>query len=103
MAAGTATVTISKVGGYAVGDAQNLLNALGYKNTSQDPLGANRTVTLTSIKDIGGILLSLLAISPDDPNEIQAITGATISSEAVVSTINQHLYTLWEVVGHEIQ
>ena len=52
--AGTATVTISKVGGYSTANAQSLLNALAYENTSQDPLGANRTVTLTSIKDTGG-------------------------------------------------
>jgi electron transport complex protein RnfG len=42
-------------------------------------------------------------ITPDKPNEIQAITGATISSEAVISTINQHLYALWGVVGDDIQ
>ena len=42
-------------------------------------------------------------VAPDEPHEIQAITGATISSVAVVSIINQHLYTLWEVVGDDIQ
>ena len=38
---------------------------------------------------------------PDDPNEIQAITGATISSAAVVRIINQHLHTLEEVVEEQ--
>ena len=52
--AGTATVTISKVGGYSTANAQTMLDALAYENSSQDPLGANRTVTLTSIKDTGG-------------------------------------------------
>ncbi len=33
-------------------------------------------------------------LTPDDPNEIQAITGATISSEAVVKIINQSLVKL---------
>ncbi|PID57406.1 hypothetical protein CSB45_07745 [candidate division KSB3 bacterium] len=42
-------------------------------------------------------------VTPDKPNDIQAITGATISSAAVVTIINQHLSTLQEVVGNEIQ
>ena len=42
-------------------------------------------------------------MTPDDPNEIQAITGATISSDAVVSTINQHLYILQHIVSDEVQ
>jgi len=33
-------------------------------------------------------------MTPDDPNEIQAITGATISSKAVVAIINQSLAKL---------
>ncbi len=37
-------------------------------------------------------------LPPDDPNEIQAITGATISSVAVVNIVNQHLYKLWDAV-----
>lgn len=34
--------------------------------------------------------------TPDDPNEVQAITGATISSAAVVEIINTHLDLLEE-------
>jgi len=37
-------------------------------------------------------------VTPDDPNEIQAITGATISSAAVVRIINQYLSTVWDAV-----
>ena len=36
--------------------------------------------------------------TPDDPNEVQAITGATISSAAVVQIINQSLLKLRDVV-----
>jgi Na+-translocating ferredoxin:NAD+ oxidoreductase subunit G len=35
---------------------------------------------------------------PDEPNEIQAITGATISSKAVVEIINQSLDQLYQSV-----
>ncbi|MBD3305783.1 RnfABCDGE type electron transport complex subunit G [candidate division KSB3 bacterium] len=35
---------------------------------------------------------------PDDPNEVQAITGATISSAAVVQIINRSLDTLEDLV-----
>jgi electron transport complex protein RnfG len=38
---------------------------------------------------------------PDDPNEIQAITGATISSAAVVEIINTHLDLLEEQLTSE--
>ena len=36
---------------------------------------------------------------PDEENEVQAITGATISSKAVVGIINQSLANLWNIVG----
>ncbi len=39
-------------------------------------------------------ITSVKNITPDDPNEIQAITGATISSTAVVKIINQSLTQL---------
>ncbi len=35
---------------------------------------------------------------PDEPNEIQAITGATISSKAVVSIMNQSLLKLKQIL-----
>ncbi|PIE33881.1 hypothetical protein CSA56_09325 [candidate division KSB3 bacterium] len=40
-------------------------------------------------------------VEPDDPNEIQAITGATISSAAVIRIINQHLDDVWEMVQEQ--
>jgi hypothetical protein len=51
---GTATVTITKVGDYTAAEAETLVDALAYENTSDDPLGATRTVTLTFIQDNGG-------------------------------------------------
>jgi hypothetical protein len=54
VSAGTATVTITKVGDYTAAEAETLVDALAYENTSDDPLGATRTVTLTFIQDNGG-------------------------------------------------
>ena len=54
VAAGTATVTITKTGGYTAAAAETLVDGLAYENTSDDPSGANRTATLTLIQDDGG-------------------------------------------------
>ena len=75
--AGTATVTISKVGGYSTANAQTLLDALAYENSSQDPLGASRTVTLTEIKDTGGT-----ANGGDDT------TAVSIASTVTMTAVN---------------
>ena len=73
--AGTATVTISKVGGYSTANAQTLLDALAYENTSQDPLGASRTVTLTEIKDTGGT-----ANGGDDTTAVSIASTVTLTA-----------------------
>ena len=53
--AGTATVTITKVGDFSTSAAQTLVNGLGYENTSDDPtVAGGRTITLTAIQDSGG-------------------------------------------------
>jgi electron transport complex protein RnfG len=43
---------------------------------------------------IADFLAYVKNLTPDDPNEIQAITGATISSAAVVKIVNQSLAKL---------
>jgi large repetitive protein len=53
LAAGTATVTVSKVGGILASDMQALIDALAYGNTSDDPGAASRVVTITSLRDTG--------------------------------------------------
>ncbi len=70
-------------------------------NAGSEDVGAGQPVL--TVADIPEFISYVKNIAPDDPNEIQAITGATISSVAVVSIINQHLYVLWEVVGDDIQ
>ena len=51
---GTATVTLTKTGDMTVAEAEALVDGLAYENTSNDPLGDTRTVTLVSIQDSGG-------------------------------------------------
>lgn len=50
----TATVNITKAGNYSASEAESLVDGLAYDNTSEDPSGTLRLVTLISIKDDGG-------------------------------------------------
>ena len=50
----TATVTVSKTGGFSDSDAETLLNTLAYNNTSENPATNNRLVEFVSITDDGG-------------------------------------------------
>ncbi|MGH8380055.1 DUF4347 domain-containing protein [Pseudomonas sp.] len=50
----TATVTLSKLGGITASATQNLVDGMGYRNSSQAPDTTSRVVTLTSIRDTGG-------------------------------------------------
>ncbi|EJE50562.1 hypothetical protein PMI14_04778, partial [Acidovorax sp. CF316] len=55
VAAGTATVTLTKVAGISTAAAQILVDGVSYQNTSEVPTTAtNRVITLTSIQDNGG-------------------------------------------------
>jgi Ca2+-binding RTX toxin-like protein len=51
---GTATVTISKVGGVSSTIVQNIVDGLAYGNTSNSPGAATRVVSITSVSDTGG-------------------------------------------------
>lgn len=53
-AGGTATVTLSKVGGVSAATAATLVDGLSYQNNSDAPSTSNRVVTLTSVRDSGG-------------------------------------------------
>ena len=64
----TATLTLSSVAGVSAANAETIVNGIGYRNASDAPSGANRTVTLTAISDNGGsansgIDSSLLAVT----------------------------------------
>src|SRR5204863_142207 len=49
VSSGVATVTLSKGVGVASGAMQTIVDAMTYRDTSQDPAAGNRVVTLTSI------------------------------------------------------
>ena len=73
----TATVLITKTGGFSSAAAETLINGLAYNNTSENPQGAVRMVNLISIKDDGGT-----ANGGDDS------TGIGISSLVTISAVN---------------
>ena len=75
MTGGTATVTLSKTGGMAVTEAQTLVDGLKYQNTSEDPLGSSRTVTLTLIQDSGGT-----AGGGDDTAALSIASAVTVTA-----------------------
>ncbi len=86
----TATATITKPGGYTAATAEALVDGLAYNNTSEDPQGAVRLVTLFSIKDDGGTanggsdttgiaIASLVSITPvNDEQVLSTNTGTTV-------------------------
>ncbi|MFO7578634.1 MAG: DUF4347 domain-containing protein [Nitrosomonas halophila] len=87
----TATVTISKAGGITPAEAQTLVNAIAYSNTSQNPTAADRVITLTSIQDSGGtadggvdttvlaIASTVTVVPVNDPPEIGNLDGDAVS------------------------
>lgn len=54
LSGGLATVTIGKSGGVSAGTLQGVVSGLAYRNTSESPGTADRVVTLTSVRDVGG-------------------------------------------------
>ncbi len=82
VAAGTATVTITKTGGYTAAAAETLVDGLAYENTSDDPSGANRTATLTLIQDDGGT-----ASGGDDDAVLSLASTVTLTAVNDVPTL----------------
>ncbi|MGI9517995.1 MAG: DUF4347 domain-containing protein, partial [Pirellulaceae bacterium] len=83
----TATVTITKATGFTAGQAETLVDGLAYNNANENPLGASRNITLTSIKDDGGAgggnvdtqalaITSQVDIQPDNDPPVAAIGPA---------------------------
>ena len=64
----TATVTITRAGGFSAGDAESLLDSMQYENTSELIVNGTRAVTLVSVSDDGG--------------------GSDTTASGVVSTVN---------------
>src|SRR6185436_245361 len=73
IAAGTATVTLTKAAGVSAANIATLINGLTYQNTNTDsPSAGNRVFTLTQIQDSGGV----------------ANGGVDTTALAVASTVN---------------
>jgi electron transport complex protein RnfG len=67
-----------------------------YEQFTQLPLAVITPETSTT--DVQNFVVCLKTDDPALQNDVQAITGATISSNAVASIINQHLMKLREIV-----
>jgi hypothetical protein len=72
VAAGTATISLTKVTGVSTSAVQTMVNGATYRNTSQDPTAGPRTVTLTRLDDSGSATL---------PN----VNTTTLSAASVVT------------------
>ncbi|NJD37367.1 MAG: DUF4347 domain-containing protein, partial [Geobacter sp.] len=99
-----ATVTLTHAG-LTPAQAQTLINGLAYRNTSNAPGGSQRTATLTSIKDSGGIanggidtttvsIASTITITGDDTAPVLATnTGKTVQNGALYTLTTGELNT----------
>jgi len=74
VAANTATVTITKGGGISTALMQTLVDGMTYRNESQNPTAGDRVVTLTYIKDTGGV-----ADGGDDDTVLAVASTVTVT------------------------
>lgn len=89
----TATLTLSKVGGLSVATTASLVDALSYRNSSENPGTTSRVVTLTSLQDSGGtasggVDTAILSVSAtvavtavNDAPAITAPPGITVTED----------------------
>ncbi|MEQ9931372.1 Ig-like domain-containing protein [Pectobacterium parvum] len=93
VAAGTATLTLSKAGGISASVAAAAIDGITYRNTSENPTGPTRTVTLMSISDNGGtsnggvetttlsIAATVTIVAVNDSPTISAPTSITVTED----------------------
>ncbi|MEQ9923842.1 Ig-like domain-containing protein [Pectobacterium brasiliense] len=93
VAAGTATLTLSKAGGISASAAATAIDGITYRNTSENPTGPARTVTLTSISDNGGtsnggadtttlsIASTITVVAVNDSPTISAPASITVTED----------------------
>lgn len=86
---GTATLTLNKAGGISSSAAATAIDGMTYRNTSENPTGSVRTVTLTSITDSGGTAnggVDTTALSVSSTISVVAVNDApTISAPGSIS------------------
>ncbi|WP_185267178.1 Ig-like domain-containing protein, partial [Halopseudomonas xiamenensis] len=109
---GTATISLSSAGGISAATAQNVVDGMGYRNSSDAPSTATRVIILTSITDSGGtanggvdttspsIISTVSVVAVNDAPTLSggpySLTGTnedTISNGTLVSTILAGLTT----------
>ena len=110
VSATTATVVITKTGGFSALAAETLIDGLAYNNTSENPQGAVRLVNLISIKDNGGTagggvdtvgigISSLVTISAinDDPTNTGSLPADVTVTEDVTGSVDLSTVTISDV------
>ncbi|MBA0198298.1 DUF4347 domain-containing protein [Pectobacterium brasiliense] len=93
VAAGTVTLTLSKAGGISASAAATAIDGITYRNTSENPTGPARTVTLMSISDNGGtsnggvdttalsIVSTITVVAVNDSPTISAPASITVTED----------------------
>ncbi|WP_426595896.1 Ig-like domain-containing protein [Pectobacterium brasiliense] len=93
VAAGTVTLTLSKAGGISTSAAATAIDGITYRNTSENPTGPARTVTLMSISDNGGtsnggvdttalsIVSTITVVAVNDSPTISAPASITVTED----------------------
>lgn len=74
---GTASLVFTPIPGLNTTATQSLINSLAYRHSSENPTGGDRTITITSLQDSGGV-----ANAGDD------IGNFTLASRVTVNPIN---------------
>src|SRR5262249_36337903 len=98
VSSGTATVTLSKVGGIAASDLATVVNGIAYQDTNVDqPSSGTRTVTLTQLVDSGSNV-------PPNTNTAtlsfaSSVNVVTVNDEPELSTTVSN-QTFQEGAGH---
>lgn len=108
-AGNTATVTLS--GTLSCAQTVTLVDTIAYKNTSDVPVGSNRVVTITALRDNGGTInggddtaamnftssVTVVAVN-DDPTILGLPTDVTVE-EDIASSVNLSLVTIYDDSG----
>ncbi|MFP9467318.1 Ig-like domain-containing protein [Pectobacterium brasiliense] len=93
VATGTVTLTLSKTGGISASAAATAIDGITYRNTSENPTGPARTVTLMSISDNGGtsnggvdttalsIVSTITVVAVNDSPTISAPASITVTED----------------------
>ncbi|WP_437891022.1 Ig-like domain-containing protein, partial [Phytobacter sp. V91] len=88
----TATVALNSVSGLSSAVAAALVNGITYRNSSDNPTGSSRTITLSSLRDSGGTAsggVDTTALSVSSTVTIAAVNDAPVNTVPLSQSVNQ--------------